>query len=355
VAAILSLGLIGLREDISQSRTISRTIKLTKQGTTGLVSSQRMSLWKISAGIIRDYPFTGIGIGSFIIEVSNFSQMFDIPIQCSESADNYFLQIVSELGILGLILILWIFWVIFIRIKRSFSRFPNQGKDRYVLLGAVVGVFALLLNYQFHSYIGSFEVKYGFWLLVAVVFCWDREDHRKKDAAKIAKFSGVIFAFLLFGFMLLWNSSRSLSLSTRTDQLGLEPKFGLYEAEFRDDGGIFYWTREYGGFPIAINKPYIVIPIHAAHPNIGKDPVKVKIFLIKDFFKQKVKLGEIILTDTDWQTYVFDVSEEVDKEVILLMEVSRTWIPIKIKGTPDPRNLGVAVGEIKLTDSKDIS
>jgi len=175
---------------------------------------------------------------------------------------------------------------------------------------------------------------------------------KKKANIKInrAKILGLILTFVLFGLLLLWNSGRALSLKTRTEQLGFGHKFGLYETEFKDDGEIFYWTREYGGFPLSIDKPYIVIPMHASHPDIKKNPVKVKIFLIKDFFKQKVKLGEIILTDTDWQSYVFDVSKEIDKEVILLLKVSRTWIPIEIKGTPDPRNLGVAVGEIRFTE-----
>jgi len=30
----------------------------------------------------------------------------------------------------------------------------------------------------------------------------------------------------------------------------------------------------------------------------------------------------------------------------LLIKVSRTWRPLKVLGTPDPRNLGVAVGKI---------
>jgi hypothetical protein len=32
---------------------------------------------------------------------------------------------------------------------------------------------------------------------------------------------------------------------------------------------------------------------------------------------------------------------------MLLFKVNRTWQPLRVLGTPDPRNLGVAVGEIK--------
>jgi len=43
--------------------------------------------------------------------------------------------------------------------------------------------------------------------------------------------------------------------------------------------------------------------------------------------------------------------EEVNQEVILLFKVSRTWNPLKVLGTPDPRNLGVAVGKIRFKEN----
>jgi hypothetical protein len=44
------------------------------------------------------------------------------------------------------------------------------------------------------------------------------------------------------------------------------------------------------------------------------------------------------------------MQEEVGEEVILLFKVSRTWNPLKVQGTPDPRNLGVAVGQIEFRE-----
>ena len=98
---------------------------------------------------------------------------------------------------------------------------------------------------------------------------------------------------------------------------------------------------------IKIEKPVIEIPLLASHPDIRKNPVKVKIFIIKDFFKKKKLLGEIILTESIWKTYKYSIPEEVGQEVILLIKVRRTWNPLKTLGTPDPRNLGVAIGKIE--------
>ena len=93
------------------------------------------------------------------------------------------------------------------------------------------------------------------------------------------------------------------------------------------------------------------VPLLATHPDIEEKPVKVKIYLIKDFFKEKKLLKELVFTRNVWQTYRFEIPEEIGQEVILLIEVSRTWVPQKILGVPDPRKLGVALGEIQFSEA----
>ena len=75
--------------------------------------------------------------------------------------------------------------------------------------------------------------------------------------------------------------------------------------------------------------------------------MKIHIFLIEDLFKKKKLLDEITVTKSVWNTYKYSIPEELNKELILLIKVSRTWSPQKFFGTPDPRNLGVAVGKIE--------
>ena len=94
----------------------------------------------------------------------------------------------------------------------------------------------------------------------------------------------------------------------------------------------------------------IAIPLLASHPDIQEKPVKVKIYLIKEFFKQKKLLGEVTLTKSVWTTCEYSIPAEVGNEVILLLKVNRTWNALKTLGTPDPRNLGAAVGRIEFKD-----
>jgi len=157
---------------------------------------------------------------------------------------------------------------------------------------------------------------------------------------------------LLFSGVHLWNSTHSLSLASRTREFGIKQDFGFYQLEKTADGREFRWTRGYGGTTIKVEKPVIEIPLMASHPDIKRKPVKVKIYIVKNFFKEKKLLDELTLTRSVWKTYEYHLPEEVGKEVILLFKVSRTWIPLKVLGTPDPRKLGVAVGKIRFRDLK---
>jgi len=198
----------------------------------------------------------------------------------------------------------------------------------------------------FHSYIGSFDTKFIFWIVIGIVLSMEGKIPKRSVFSRNFTASSIIVC-LIFGGIHLWNSTHSLSLNSRTEMFGIEQIFGLDRVEKTDDGREFRGSKSYGGLTTKIVKPVIAIPLLAAHPDIDKNPVKVRIFLIKDFFKKKKLLDEITVTQSVWKTYEYHLPEEVGQEVIILVKVSRTWNPFKILGTPDPRNLGVALGKIE--------
>jgi hypothetical protein len=325
------------------------------------------TLWKMAFSMIKDYPLTGVGVGGYIIEASNYSAITKTPIGTPESAENYFLQVTSELGLLGLFFSLWIFWEILKRIFVNYGKFPNTDQSKFLLIGAISGFAAFLFNVQVHSYIGSYEITYAFWLLIGLIFSLSQgtkiaQNYTEKVDLATTKVSAqkpffnkrlkILAAVLvvLYSVIHLWNSTHSLSLKNRTEQLGIKQDFGLDKLEKTNKGREFRWTRSYGGLTIKIEKPVIVIPLLASHPDIQKKPLKVKLYLVKDFFKSKRLLKEITLTRTEWQDVALSVPEDVGREAILLIKVSRTWNPLKTTGAPDARDLGVAVGKISFRD-----
>ncbi len=349
-----------LNNELAASRTLYRVKSMFEQEDIKAVFRGRAdTLWKIAISMVKDYPLSGVGIGGYIIESSNYSKRYGTDIKIPESAENYILQVGSELGLIGIILVLWILWEIIKQARRSYLKIPPKDNYKFVLIGAISGIISFLLMVQTHTFIGSYEIKYTFWFLVGIVFYRGLPgDGRDEKLARKPLFNKtqrivILIVFSLFSAVHLWNSTHSLSLKSRTEQLGIKQDFGFYEHEKTNDGREFRWTREYGGLTVKIEKPIIEIPLLASHPDIQQKPVRVKIYLIKDFFKQKKLLDELTLTQDIWKKYEYDVSQEVGQELILLVKVNRTWNPFKTVGTPDPRNLGVAMGKIEFKDKID--
>jgi hypothetical protein len=310
------------------------------------------NLWKLAVLMMKDYPITGVGMGCYIIEVANYSSLHKIPV-IPESAENHVLQVGSELGLVGIILVLWILWEIIKQVRRSYLKIPPTDNYKFILIGAIAGIISLLLIVQTHTFIGSYEIKYTFWFLVGIVFCLGRpsegrdENLAQKPLFNKAQKIAALIVLSLFSGIHLWNSTHSLSLKSRTELFGIKQDFGLDKLEKTNDGREFRWTRSYGGLTLKVEKSVVAIPLLASHPDIRRNPVSVKIYLVKDLFKQKKLLGELTLNESIWNTYEFSVpKEEVGQQAILLLKVNRTWNPLKTTGAPDPRNLGVAIGKI---------
>ncbi|MBN2199810.1 MAG: O-antigen ligase family protein [Candidatus Aminicenantes bacterium] len=349
VALVAAAGILALRRSAAPPRTLERLDALAERGWEGFKSSQRASLWRIAGRTMVEYPLSGVGVGGFIIEVSNLSRLTGIPIQCTESAENYFLQVGAETGWIGLALVLWMFWEILRAARRA-----RSGKS-HLVAGAAAGILAFLVNIQFHSYIGSFEVIYAFWLLAAVVVRTSGAEAGAEAAApKSAGRGGRILrlaalaAVVLSCVSLLWCSTRSLSLESRSARLDLDPAFGFYERERTPEGREFRWTREYGGLRLPAGTREVAFPIHASHPDIARRPVAVRARLLEGFFGRTAAKEEITLGDGSWKTVTLRAPEGSGPNLTLLIEVGRTWKPLKETGAPDPRRLGVAVGAMEI-------
>jgi O-antigen ligase len=148
---------------------------VSKRDTFEDVFTKKLFFWDAALDMVGDYPVTGIGLGGFIIELPNYLKRMDIPYRFTDSAENYYIQVISEMGLIGIMLILWLFAVILKQIAKNIKEFPSHSSDRFILYGATAGIVSVLINYLVHSYVGSFEAKYFFWLLVAITFVFAPE------------------------------------------------------------------------------------------------------------------------------------------------------------------------------------
>ena len=346
---------------ISGSRSVVRLKSRSSNFSLKIILSGRVDAhWPLAGAMIRDYPVTGVGVGGYIIEMSNYAKDKNVIIEIPESAENSALQIGSELGLVGLLVAAWIFWEIVKQIGRQFRFVGKSPRDRYLLIGLTAGIFSFVLIGFVHTFIWSYEIKYTLWLLVGLLFCLGQADDGQRDDVsderrRFGKKSWIIGLGLVFLYssVLLWNSTHSLSLESRAAKYGFKQDFGFYQKEKTVDGREFRWTGRSAGMELLIEKAGLNIPLHASHPDVQQRPVRIKVYLVKRLFKEKRLLGEIWIRDTNWKTYEFAVSpEEVGRNAILLLKVDRTWVPQKALGVPDPRCLGVALGSTYFKDLK---
>jgi O-antigen ligase/tetratricopeptide (TPR) repeat protein len=141
------------REDSTLGKLRSRvTIESLTSGSSVL---RRVATWKFTWMMIDDYPLLGSGLGTYDYHTLKYQAEFfakgnnrDIyPHGFAVQAHNEYLQIWSELGIIGLLLFLWIIFNYYRNILIHFRRMGE--KEKAITIGLSGGVTAALIDSLF--------------------------------------------------------------------------------------------------------------------------------------------------------------------------------------------------------------
>jgi O-antigen ligase len=347
IASLLGLLLAFQRRSALVKRIAPGLGLFSEDLTVDQFFNKRLRLWSAAWAMVKAYPLTGVGLGAYIIELPNYLQSLGMPLKRSDSALNYPIHVAAELGLVGLLLVVWVAAAVLKQLGVSWrSRSPDT---RFLLAGVVGGIAAFGVNFMFQTYVGSFDVKYTFWLLLALALAMGGGGALPARGEKPGRRFVILglALVLVFGAVHFWNSSRSLSLEARTADLRFKQDFGLDRVEKTTDGREFHWTGRRAGLTVTVLGPTLRVPLLASHPDISRHPVRVRVYQVERFFRGKRLLSDITIRDGRWQTYTLSLPGESGREVFLFFEVSRTWNPQKALGVRDPRNLGVAIGKIE--------
>jgi len=397
-AAVLLLGLIAafvlVNRESNLHYRVSENIKSLKvlfnPKAREIILHGRHLTWPSAIHMIREYPVSGIGLGAFTCELPNFYRKYDItPIMSSnyyreypgpdirvDSAGNYYLQVASEMGFVGLFFFGWIFFGVLKRIVKDYFRKGPIGEESFLGLGLSASVLAMFVIFGLGAHTLHFEILLAFWLCVGLLFAVSPAARREfgispasgREGGESGESSGLEselrpatenlgrisplclvglgLAVIIFGSFLTWDSFGRLSLRERTERFHLNQEFGFYQRETMD-GRAFRWTGWVAGMTVKANKPVVVVPVLAAHPDIGEVPVEVKVFLTDNLFRSRTLLDEFELRGHGWRERRYDFGGRIGAEGIMFFEVSRTWRPEDVLGSSDPRDLGIAVGVLR--------
>ena len=131
--ALLWAAWIGLDAVISRFFTLSEDFE------------NRWNVWINTFQIFKDFPFFGSGLGTFV-HIFPVYRSFHIR-GLFTHAENDFLQLLSEVGLIGVGLLLFAFILLFYRAVLAIRSFHSGDPQKYIAMGGLVGILALM----FHS------------------------------------------------------------------------------------------------------------------------------------------------------------------------------------------------------------
>lgn len=120
--------------------------------------SGRFGLWKASLLMIKDNPFLGKGVGTYMDYFSKY-----MPNAMVQYAHNCFLQIWAETGIFSLLSFLLFLVSIFITALRFYKNTKS-----YLILGFIMGTAGFLIHSFFDTQLYSLQLAMLFWILLGI-------------------------------------------------------------------------------------------------------------------------------------------------------------------------------------------
>jgi hypothetical protein len=165
-------------------------------------ATSRLTLYRNSLYLWRDYPFTGIGLGdTFAMVYSRYQLLLHVPFLTY--SHNMFLSVAVGLGVLGLVALVWLllgFYTFVVRVERAGLSEPDHTLFRAAWLGVTVTfVHGLIDSPQFAG--SGWTMPMLFSLLGLTIALGSRALPDKKnqevEQKSLGRWAGVIAAGIL--------------------------------------------------------------------------------------------------------------------------------------------------------------
>ena len=294
--------------------------------------------------MLREYPVTGIGVGSFHFMAADYyreiSRDDGLPF---DNAQNWWRQMLVELGLLGgAAPILWSLLVAWSVLKPARATAEPAAARQAAHVPAVdYALKGLLVGVALCSIVGvptqSVVVQLAFLGVLAWLIAPATRVAGGDGGSPLLRAGWVIVTVIALayatGHVLL--ARGSLNPTARAERFQREYVGGGHALERDEEGTPYNWTDDDSTFVLPRTHPWLVLRMWADHPDIASQPVHVTLSAqCGAFFETTFSGRERITVGIE----VPDSYHAVD----LRVTVSRTWSPSD-HGGRDRRRLGVAV------------
>jgi hypothetical protein len=278
---------------------------------------------------------------------------------------NYYLQVLSELGLPGLILILFIFYLFtnkvfnYFRAKKHLKVFENSD---WLLIALFISFVSMLVGQIFGPHTNFDEVQFTLWLVIGLMITYVKVKQAglngkskplqicEKIRFGLREKISLSVIVLIFISSMTFSSVTTLSINVgqnlydiKGNYKGWENSYGFYKVETVEDE-TFRWTGIDASEVIEKEGNKMIIPIKDAIPIEPQKPLAVNIF-VNNRLVEKTKLEH-----NEWTDVTIDIPDSARDHFTLTLAFSRSWVPKELGYTPDTRELGARVGEYRFID-----
>jgi len=318
-----------------------------------LLLQHRVHQWPEALRMCQDFPWTGVGLGAYILELPNYYFLNVGKLFVIDTAGSLPLQIASELGILGLFLVL----LFASEVVRSGYRLlcANSAatlQDEQKLAGSVaLGVLASFVSLLFGAHVLFFEFNYLLAVSIAIVlvsghFLSQHGDLRGRINGRAKVMPWLLAAAIAaVSAIFLIESVGPLSVEQRRQMLGWQFDYGIYKKEVWDGKFRFWWMQKEAKMTITAKGDVLHFALFCAHPDADQRPV------VATIYTNASAKRSIQLTRDRWREVSVDLNTRPGDKVALRICVDRAFNPRKLGISDDGRDLGVAIAKIRWSDS----
>jgi hypothetical protein len=392
LALAVALGASGTADSFERVRLYLDASEDSSVGS--LVSASlrdRPSYARIALHTAAEYPFSGVGPGSFNTLSIDLARRYGVPAHRPfENALNWFLHQLAELGLLGSVG--WLGWIVVFATLLVRQRAPDETRRRAAILKCLLITFGVASLFGVHAQ--SPEVLFTFWTFVfwlclylespmppdesvssvgtadarvgqSVAVSAARAGHSDCPAGSGAGngagqtglrsggasgrsvagagrlpchpllWAGLLALALVYVAAQGYVSARELRVPNRAARDGWSYEYGFYGREEDPERGPFRWTGRRAVAVVPVSDATLALTVWALHPDIANRPVDVKVWAGDDL------AVELRLGDSQPVKRAIPVPGP-GTHLPVTVEVSRTWRPAE-HGRQDTRRLGLAV------------
>jgi len=346
------------RSSASLLRRLKRDLRLFKRAGEKpmgiLKDNRRMLYWNYAEKICKDFPFTGIGLGAYVIELPNYTSANKERLYRTDNACNYYLNFAAEMG-LPAIFALGLFFItlysgLFYK-KSLYKKLSTNQKHLRFVFAIALPVYLVVLIFGVHTL--SNEVIVIFSIFLALIAANnDAVFSQKQTQNKLVKYSISLLIFivlLLYAWKTYENNKNSLNSERRNAVYGLKNETGFYKWEkWKNIPFKVRWMGKMATSTVERKNLFLGIPVMSNAPDLStNNPIKIS------FFINGLKVqNHTIKKPGEWTLVKFFVPfanpfiKNIAPHTSIRIEADRTWMP-KASKENDTRKLSVLTGEFR--------